>query len=112
MGHFDNEKMIGGIFPTYQAYIDSELWWDKRDVFLSNHKCCEICGTEKKRFEWHYKRVKLKNSRKKVWCTVKVWFGKHLYAHHKTYENVCNERTKDLMAVCLDCHKKIHKKWK
>jgi len=28
---------------------------------------------------------------------------------HKTYEHVTNEATKDLIVLCKNCHRKIHK---
>jgi len=31
-----------------------------------------------------------------------------LHVHHKTYERRGEERTSDLVAICLDCHGKEH----
>jgi len=73
-------KYSGGIFDSYQEYLASWLWEEKRDEFLRIRPNCEMCGK------------------------------KATLAHHKTYENVENERLKDLMALCHNCHKKTHKK--
>jgi len=35
---------------------------------------------------------------------------KILQAHHKTYARLYNEDLEDLMCVCVECHKRIHKK--
>lgn len=66
-------------FENYVDYLQSYLWKDKRDFFLKLKPICEKCGS------------------------------KATQAHHKNYENVGNEGQRDLMALCSDCHKKIHK---
>jgi hypothetical protein len=75
------EKLIGGLFKTYKEYLDSDLWREKSNLILSEYHYCYIC--------------KQNNSQ---------------IVHHKTYEHVCNEQKKDLIAICWSCHDNIHKK--
>ena len=69
-------------FGSYQDYLDSDMWKDKKRIFLSNvgRKCCHKCGTK---------------------------IG--LNIHHKHYENLGNESSKDLVILCFKCHEEEHK---
>ena len=69
-------------FKTYPDYLASPLWIEKRKSKLKQNPYCEICGR------------------------------KAIIAHHKNYENVGNERGRDLLSVCRICHEKIHSKKK
>ena len=64
---------------TYEEYILSWMWRDKRDYIISLRKECEKCKSKK-----------------------------YLNVHHKTYETLGNEGDEDLILLCRDCHKKEH----
>lgn len=79
---------------TYKQYLKSDKWRLKRqEVFnraLKNansnnkHGVCEKCGYEP--------------------------FKPCLQVHHLSYDNIFNERLKDLILLCPYCHKEVHKK--
>jgi hypothetical protein len=65
-------------FKSYQEYLDSWLWKDRKEAFLLMKKdnlYCEMCGETK-----------------------------GLNVHHKHYESVCNETAKDMILLCKKCH--------
>lgn len=66
-------------FNSYEEYLDSDWWKEKKTLILQETKKCEICGKEHQ-----------------------------LYVHHLHYDTLGNETRKDLMVVCYDCHQKIH----
>lgn len=68
-------------YVEYSTYILSEDWNTKRKSRLAkdNYQCA-ICGT-----------------------------GKNLSVHHITYERLGSERLDDLITLCKDCHKQVHK---
>lgn len=66
-------------FKTYQDYLDSDLWRDKRSFILKLRPICELCQQ-----------------------------NKSTSVHHKTYASVGNENKNDVMALCFPCHSDIH----
>ena len=72
--------MIAGIWNTYEEYLCSWQWQDKRKIVLSVKPNCDICGK------------------------------KATTVHHKNYERVGQEKMKDLQSLCYQCHLRIHKK--
>jgi hypothetical protein len=36
--------------------------------------------------------------------------GEPLHVHHRTYDNIFNEKLEDLIVLCKDCHEKFHDK--
>ena len=65
---------------SYQDYINSWMWKDKRDLVLRLRGYeCERCGSKK-----------------------------HLNVHHLTYETIGNEGDEDMIVLCRNCHKKEH----
>lgn len=70
-------------FGKYSTYIQSDKWKDIRsDVLERDQNLCQECKTNP---------------------AVEV--------HHKTYENLFNEKMEDLVSLCKDCHSNIHKEW-
>ncbi len=68
-------------FPTYEAYIRSDLWRANKDrLGVLRPTKCSICPS----------RVKL-------------------HAHHVSYDRVGAEQPGDLIVVCSRCHEEIHK---
>ncbi len=67
---------------TYQENLMSDIWLSCRNYFLKLNPFCKVCGK------------------------------KAIIAHHINYENLGNEKSKDLMSVCYRCHEKIHKRLK
>ena len=67
------------IYKTYQDYLESDDWKYLREKMINLRKVCEICGTNKK-----------------------------LLVHHKNYDRVPQEKSRDLMVLCWDCHYKLH----
>jgi len=78
-------------FSTYKEYLRSFLWKDKKEYIISLCPFCQRCGVEEKHWE------------------EKGEVGKPLQVHHENYTRVGNEKKEDLLVVCDDCHKKIHK---
>ena len=121
--------MIGGIFATYEDYLISNLWREKSKIMISNYGCCQMCGVRKTYsiklngciYYYYLHKNTLKNLIKE-YCLIgqcqhkkfsfKIFKGKKLVVHHKTYENVGNEKERDLIVVCDQCHINIHKKLK
>lgn len=66
---------------SYDEYLKSNWWLQKRDYILQiRQKVCLICGSKKK-----------------------------IVVHHLNYFNFRNERDRDLILVCWNCHTDIHK---
>ncbi len=65
-------------FKNYKEYLQSSLWYQKREFFLKLNPKCKKCRKESTE------------------------------VHHISYENIGNEGGRDLMALCRKCHKKIH----
>lgn len=68
---------------VYHKYLKSKQWREKKEVlFKVRGRKCE-----------RYKKGK---------CSKKI------EVHHKTYENIFNEKLEDLEVLCSNCHKKEH----
>lgn len=80
MKNFENYK-VWGLFKTYEEYMRSKLWEIRRKEYLEGRKICELCNKKG-----------------------------NLQIHHKSYENLGNERRKELLFICSKCHHKIHEK--
>lgn len=84
--YFLNEKPItckhtGEVCKGYKEYLKSNHWVKFRLKRLKEIKCCELCKEVKPYYE----------------------------LHHLTYERLGNEKFSDVVALCNDCHKGIHK---
>ncbi|SFE68105.1 virus viroplasmin [Paenibacillus algorifonticola] len=65
---------------NYNAYLKTEHWEKiKTFYFVFNSKSCRLCRS---------KRI--------------------LNLHHKTYERIGNEKIRDLVCLCQQCHHKLH----
>lgn len=67
----------------YQEYLKSEEWKEKANVIRRlkyNHPKCELCGKGETQLD----------------------------VHHISYENVLHEFPHELVALCHDCHMKVH----
>lgn len=78
-------KDTGEIAWTYKGYAQTVHWKTKRKEYMgfrfgTDEPECEIC---KKRDVW-------------------------LLIHHKTYQNITNEKMEDLICLCSECHFKQH----
>ena len=69
----------GESWNTYREYIQSEEWSRKREYVLLVYKSCACCGS-----------------------------AIRLQVHHKTYDNIGNEKMDDMIVLCNDCHKMLH----
>jgi len=112
--------MIGGMFKTYKDYMDSDIWKEKCDYIKKMRgNYCELCGVSGK--EIIYKilcfKEEINNEKclkfqleKKCDHTYKdiYWVGRTIITHHLNYKRVCNERSKDLILLCIPCHKYVH----
>jgi len=63
----------------YYEYLKSKEWASIRKSIIEDRKRCERCYAEN-----------------------------DLQVHHKTYENVFNEKDEDLELLCRHCHQKEH----
>jgi 5-methylcytosine-specific restriction endonuclease McrA len=71
-------KALG--FKSYQEYLVSELWQDKRKWILKVFENkCQNCGSKEK-----------------------------LEIHHKNYDSVGNENQHDVTVLCNKCHRGKH----
>lgn len=70
---------------VHNPYLKSNLWAIKRAMIMKRaNNICEYCRE-----------------------------SKATQVHHRTYDNHGNEPLKDLLAVCNDCHDKIHaERWR
>ena len=68
------------MYIDYYKYIKSEDWRKVRNKYISKHKVCECC-----------------------------LYNKPQCVHHEWYDKLWKEKSKNLRALCNDCHKKIHK---
>jgi len=65
----------------YNVYLKSEHWVNFRQNTIEERGCkCEQCGATD-----------------------------NLVVHHKTYSNLGNEKPEDVLVLCDECHKEIHK---
>ncbi|MFP4526623.1 MAG: HNH endonuclease [Bacteroidales bacterium] len=66
----------------YHGYLRTGLWQEKRKQKLeeAEHRC-QLCNS-----------------------------SDGLQVHHRTYDNVFNERKSDLIVLCRDCHARFHDK--
>ena len=71
-------KALG--FESYQEYLMSDLWREKREWILECFKGkCQKCGSKN-----------------------------NLQVHHKNYNSVGNENMSDVTVLCYNCHKEVH----
>jgi len=69
---------------SYQEYLNSQFWKDKRSDVLNYYGYrCAVCNSEY-----------------------------NLHVHHRTYERIPMEQFTDLIALCEDCHALFHGKAK
>jgi len=84
---FVNEKDFKLTFE-YKIYIKSEPWKMVREMCLIRAGfMCEKCGKMGKQ----------------------IGGRSILHVHHKTYERFGMEDMDDLLVVCINCHKNIHR---
>jgi hypothetical protein len=67
---------------NYKEYLKSEEWKkkSKKALIRANFRC-QLCNKKDE-----------------------------IHIHHRTYENLGNEKESDLIALCKGCHKKFHSK--
>jgi len=77
--NMDNSRNSGTM--PYHEYIQTAEWRQKAELKKKsvNH-CCQVCNS-----------------------------SDNLHVHHRTYENMGNERDNDLTVLCKDCHQLFHK---
>lgn len=67
----------------YNKYIKSKKWYKKRNwYFKNNDNICKSCGS-----------------------------NENIHLHHINYDRLGNEKMKDLMPLCIECHTKLHEKY-
>lgn len=65
--------------PIYHAYLRSYEWRMKRvKIITRDNGRCRLCGSKT-----------------------------NLQIHHLTYKNIFKEKDKDLITLCVDCHKYV-----
>lgn len=73
------ESVVGRLPYTYQAYLKSKFWKQRREIYLEHYRgFCQRCH-------------KVKSP---------------LQLHHVTYERLRTENLEDLLLVCKSCHVK------
>ena len=79
---------LGNIKPNkinYKVYITSDEWIDRATKAKEDAGWrCQLCNRHKDEITLH--------------------------AHHRTYENLGNEKPGDITVLCADCHSKFHGK--
>lgn len=106
----------------YKEYLKSQEWKNKRTELLwKDDVACYCCGTEK----WKHRIYRCKSCGDKFlgdkWdyiptCLCGDDFGfemitdgkEYFQLHHITYKNFKNEKDKDLIILCEDCHMLVH----
>lgn len=75
-----NKKNKPSEYKSYREYLQSKRWGVIRSVVLKRANfICELCTTDKA-----------------------------IQVHHITYKRIFKENFSDLVAICNDCHKRIH----
>lgn len=64
---------------SYNFYLSSKTWKDKRDRIIKKRKVCKSCHD-----------------------------NKDLELHHLSYKNIFDEPDGDLMLLCKTCHNQVH----
>jgi hypothetical protein len=69
----------------YKAYLNSIEWKERSEAAKENAGWhCQLCNKEGN--------------------------GYTLHTHHRTYQNIGNEKPGDLIVLCFECHSKFHDK--
>jgi len=76
-----NKTLFGdGYKAKYHEYLETPAWQKKRRMAFKKYgRVCSECNSTEK-----------------------------LCVHHKTYENIFNEKVEDLQILCWICHEKLH----
>jgi hypothetical protein len=69
---------------SYQAYISSEEWLQRRKRFLFTHQDCNRCRISR--------------------SAAVLAYDQDLHVHHRNYQRIGHELDKDLEALCKRCH--------
>lgn len=90
-GH-DKAPRIAGLWNTYEEYLASREWREKRTWILecAGH-VCSVCGT-----------------RLSVCLKCEFVHQPQLEVHHVSYERVGNEDANDVEVLCYVCHRLKH----
>jgi hypothetical protein len=64
----------------YENYMITRHWINRRKIFISKIKSCELCGSKIR-----------------------------LQVHHKHYKNIGNENDSDICVLCRKCHLLVHR---
>jgi len=67
---------------SYKEYLECPIWKDKKKMMLESYPNCQKCKSKK-----------------------------GLQVHHKTYRHLGSEPEKDLIVLCIKCHKEEHNLW-
>ena len=86
--------MIGGLFKSYDEYLQSDMWEAKRKTFMRirNPQIFEL-----------FKKVKCEKCKEIIRAV-------SAQVHHLSYAHVTNEKMSDLMILCYKCHREAHSK--
>ena len=85
------------IFKGYEPY-DEKRWCSRRDWYRKSYL--------KSR---HWRKVRRKALAKARYRCTNCGSRVNLTVHHLTYERIGHEKLSDLVCLCWDCHKKIHR---
>ncbi len=112
-------------FKSYQDYLNSYMWKDKRDLILSFATHCEECGVYWReeiktgimvqryiQILEEYEPNRFRFRRKRIMVPERKWVINKFQVHHLRYDNVGNEPRNDLRVVCMSCHEKLTKEMK
>jgi 5-methylcytosine-specific restriction endonuclease McrA len=72
----------------YAEYIQTYHWLQVAEETRMHRPHCEVCGMNR---QWS-----------------RYFWGVDLNVHHKTYENLGNEKPEDLEVLCVRCHSERH----
>lgn len=76
-----NFNFFNSPYYKYVLYLNSPEWKAKRELVFKRDNCkCQKC------------KIEIADD-----------------VHHLTYENLGNEKLSELLSICRECHKKIHK---
>lgn len=83
-------------YKNYKEYLNSYLWIDKKEWIFHLEEIKDAYGKRTGLFNCE---ICKRNLPKKM-----------MTLHHLNYNCIGSERREDLLVICNNCHKKIHKK--
>ena len=115
-GCYENE--ITGLYLSMwlTAKMEAELANEKALFYLNEYRRMRLAELKGKPYGEYLKTKEWQQTRRRALksagykCQLCGTDGVQLHVHHKTYDNIGEEKPDDLIVLCKACHKKQHGK--